>query len=84
MKVLVVYNKVSVMSRYFLQVETFSLSPGKELKAGNGFIWIELHESRAAGLSQNASSTHFDLFSSLGKSCFLHVPPSAEPKPCYH
>lgn len=81
----VVNNKAQcVMSRYFPKVETISLSPWKELKAGNGFLRIELPELQAVGLSQSASSTRFDLFSSLGKSCFLHVPASAEPNPGYH
>lgn len=55
------------MSRYL--VETVSLSPGKELKAGNGFTWIELHELRAVGLSRNASST-LTFSRVLGKAAF--------------
>lgn len=44
MKVLVVYNKVSVMLRHFHKVERVSVSPGKEVKAGNAFVQIGLHE----------------------------------------
>lgn len=83
-KVSVVYNKVNATFRHFHKVEIVSVSPGKEAKAGNGSAQIELHELRAAGLSQSASSTCFDLSSSFGKSCFSDMPPSAEPKPCFH
>lgn len=37
-----VYKKLSVMSRCFLKVDMVSLSPGKELKAGNGFIQTDV------------------------------------------
>lgn len=76
-KVSVVYNKLSVMFRHFHKVGIVSVSPGKEVKAGNGFAQIGLHELQAAGLSQSASSTCFDLSSSLGKvasqTCLLQL-----------
>lgn len=72
------------MLRHFHKVERVSVSPGKEVKAGNAFVQIGLHELWAVGLSQSASSTCSDLSSSFGKSCFSDMPPSAEPKPCFH